>query len=204
MSQDTITNKIPDIFVIRKMLNIAKNIVKQFNTLIKKPYLALRKNKVSVTSQIGSGSFFRGCKIGKWCFIGPRGNFNNVHIGNYTCIAPSCQIGGMEHSFWKASISPKLSDDCISDRITIIGHDVWIAANCIIRQGVKIGDGAVVGAGSFVNKDVPPYAIVFGSPAKLYKFRFDGAIISQLNESQYWELKPKEAKKVLSKIIINT
>ncbi len=185
------------------MLSYVKTIIKQINTLIRKPYLALRKNEVSITSQIGKGSFFRGCKIGKWCFIGPRGNFNNVHIGNYTCIAPSCQIGGMEHSFWKASISPKLSDECVSDQITIIGHDVWIAANCIIRQGVTIGDGAVIGACSFVNKDVPPYAIVFGSPAKLYKYRFDQDTINKINESHYWELKPNEAKKVLDEITIN-
>ena len=74
---------------------------------------------------------------------------------------------------------------------------MWIAANCIIRQGVTIGDGAVVGAGSFVNKDVPPYAIVFGSPAKVHKYRFDQDIIDKLNESHYWEYEPKDAKTLL-------
>jgi acetyltransferase-like isoleucine patch superfamily enzyme len=182
------------------MLKVVKDFIKRLSTLTRKPFLALRGNKVSVTSLIRPNSFFRGCKIGKWCFIGPNGVFNNVHIGNYTCIAPACQIGGEEHSYWTASISPKLSDECISDRETHIGHDVWIAADCVIRQGVTIGDGAVVGAHSFVNKDVPPYAIVFGSPAKFYRFRFDEATIKQLNDSHYWDYEPKKARKILEEI----
>ena len=185
------------------MLNILKTIIKQSATLVKLPFFALKRNYISVTSEIGNNNMLRNCKIGKWCFIGPKGTFNNVEIGNYTCIAPSCQIGGLEHPYREASISPKLYKDKTPRKTTHIGHDVWIAANCIIRQGVTIGDGAVVGAGSFVNKDVPPYAIVFGSPAKLHKYRFDQKTIDELNESHYWEMDPKDAKKVLNKIAIN-
>ena len=174
------------------------NKIKQCGIVIFKfPYFRLRNNRISVTSEIGKNTFLKNCLIGKWCFIGANGTFNNVHIGNYTCIASSCQIGGMEHSYWEASISPKLSDECISDKVTHIGHDVWIAANCIIKQGVVIGDGAVVGAHSFVNKDVPPYSIVFGSPAKIFKYRFDQDTINKLNETHYWEYEPKIAKKIL-------
>ncbi len=182
------------------MSHFLKYIVIWLGSLMKKPLLALRRNSVSATSRVRLNSFYRGCKIGKWCFIGRYGIFNNVHIGNYTCIAPSCQIGGEEHSYWAASTSPQLSDECISGRITYIGHDVWIAANCIIRQGVTIGNGAVVGANSFVNKDIPPYAIVFGSPAKIYKYRFDEDTIKRLNDSHYWDFAPKEAKVILGKI----
>lgn len=180
-----------------------KTILKQLNTLIKKPFFALRHNKVSITSDIGGNNLLRNCNVGKWVFIGPKGTFNNVEIGNYTCIAPSCQIGGLEHTYWEASISPKLSDTNTPRKTTVIGHDVWIAANCIIRQGVTIGDGAVIGAGSFVNKDVPPYAIVFGSPAKLYKYRFDQKTIDELNESHYWEFEPDKAKSILGKINVH-
>ena len=183
-------------------MNILKKLKQLGLVVVRFPYYRLRNNRISITSEIGNNTFLKNCRIGKWCFVGANGTFNNVHIGNYTCIAPSCQIGGMEHSFWEASISPKLSDECISDKVTYIGHDVWIAANCIIKQGVTIGDGAVVGAHSFVNNDVPPYAIVFGSPAKVYKYRFDQITISRLNGSQYWELEPKEAKKVLNGIEI--
>lgn len=179
-----------------------KTIFKQFNTLLKKPFYALRHNKISITSDVGNNNMLRNCKVGKYVFIGPKGTFNNVEIGNYTCIAPSCQIGGLEHTYWEASISPKLCNNYAPRKTTRIGHDVWIAANCIIRQGVTIGDGAVVGAGSFVNKDVPPYAIVFGSPAKLYKYRFDQETINELDKSHYWEYEPKRAKKILEKIKI--
>ena len=179
-----------------------KTFIIQLGSLMKKPIFALRHNSVSATSRVRLNSFFHGCKIGKWCFIGRYGVFNNVHIGNYTCIAPSCQIGGQEHSYWATSISPRLSDECITDKVTHIGHDVWIAANCIVRQGVTIGDGAVIGAHSFVNMDVPPYAIVFGSPAKIYKYRFDEKTIKELNNSHYWEYEPSKAKGILEKITI--
>lgn len=171
-----------------------------FGAIFRYPFYWLRHNKISITSEVGKNNLLRNCIIGKWVFIGPKGTFNNVEIGNYTCIAPSCQIGGLEHTYWEASISPKLCRTSAPRRTTHIGHDVWIAANCIIRQGVTIGDGAVVGAGSFVNKDVPPYAIVFGSPAKLYKYRFDQENINDLNESHYWEFEPKKAKKILENI----
>ena len=185
------------------MFQLLKDAIKQFFTLIKTPYYALRHNKVSITSEVGCNSMIRNCRIGKWVFIGPNGTFNNVEVGNYTCIAPSCQIGGLEHTYWEASISPKLcKTKNIHRKTTHIGHDVWIAANCIVRQGVTIGDGAVIGACSFVNKDVPPYSIVFGSPAKLCKYRFAQSTIDELNNSGYWKFKPHKAKSILNKIVI--
>lgn len=184
-------------------MNLLKLIKKLGGIIFRYPLYRLRHNAISVTSEIGNNNKLRNCKVGKYVFVGPKGTFNNVEIGNYTCIAPSCQIGGLEHPYWEASISPKLYKDNTPRKTTHIGHDVWIAANSIIRQGVTIGDGAVVGAGSFVNKDVPPYAIVFGSPAKLYKYRFDQVTINELNESHYWELDPKKAKAILNKINVH-
>ena len=166
--------------------------------LFRLPFYMIRKNSINLSSEIGSHTHIRGCRVGKWCHIGPRGNINNAIIGNYTCIAPSCQIGGMEHPYWDLSISPLLSDEYVFGKPTTIGHDVWIAADCIVRQGVSIGDGAVIGANSFVNKDVPPYAIVMGTPAKVYKYRFDEDTISKLESSHYWEHKPSKAREILS------
>ena len=175
-------------------------LIKALRRAIKRPFYKLRHNSVSPSAEIGPNNMLRNCRVGEWVFIGPKGTFNNVEIGNYTCIAPSCQIGGLEHTYWEASISPMLSVKSAPRKTTHIGHDVWIAAGCIIRQGVTIGDGAVIGAGSFVNKDVPPYAIVFGSPAKLYKYRFSQEIINELNDSHYWEFEPKRAKTILNRI----
>lgn len=164
------------------------------------PFYKLRHNKIDLTTEIGGNNHLRDCVLGKWCYIGPKGNLNSAIIGNYTCIAPSCQIGGMEHPYWDFSISPLLSDKYVFGKKTYIGHDVWIAADCIIKQGISIGNGAVVGANSFVNKDVPPYAIVAGSPAKILKYRFDEKTIAALESSCYWEFEPSKAKVILSAI----
>lgn len=67
-----------------------------------------------------------------------------------------------------------------------IGNDVWIGDNVTIKNGVKIGDGAVIGACALVTKDIPPYAIVGGVPAKIIKYRFEEKIINELLELKWW------------------
>lgn len=68
----------------------------------------------------------------------------------------------------------------------VIGNDVWIAEGAVIMSGVKIGDGAVIGGQSVVSKDVGPYAIVSGNPARLVKKRFDDETIEKLLDIQWW------------------
>lgn len=140
----------------------------------------------------------RNCKIGKHCYIATQSILNNVEIGNYTCIAPHVQIGGMQHPYWYPSISPKLSKEFIRND-TKIGHDVWIAASSVVAQGVTIGNGAVVGANSFVNKNVPAYAIVAGSPARIIKYRFDENVIKELEKTEFWNLDVNDAKLIVSR-----
>jgi acetyltransferase-like isoleucine patch superfamily enzyme len=70
---------------------------------------------------------------------------------------------------------------------TIVGSDVWTCENCLILSGVTIGDGAIVAAGAVVTKDVPPYAIVGGNPAKLIRYRFDEDQIQALLEIRWWD-----------------
>ncbi len=78
----------------------------------------------------------------------------------------------------------------------IMGSDIWIGHNAVILEGVTVGDGAVVGAGSVVTKDVPPYAIVMGVPAKVRRFRFDEATIERLLATKWWELELSALKDV--------
>ncbi len=70
----------------------------------------------------------------------------------------------------------------------IIGNDVWIGANVVIMNGVTIGHGAIIGATSVVTKDVPPYTIVAGSPARVIKSRFEDHIVQRLLAIQWWDL----------------
>lgn len=73
-------------------------------------------------------------------------------------------------------------------RETHIGNDVWIGDNVFIKRGVQIGDGAVIGATAVVTKDVPPYAIMAGVPARLLRYRFDEAIRARLIRAAWWKL----------------
>lgn len=74
----------------------------------------------------------------------------------------------------------------------VLGHDVWIGMQVLIKRGVKIGHGAVVGAGSVVTKDVPPYAIVGGAPARIIRYRFPELLIERLLQSQWWNYGPEK------------
>ncbi|HFP0973998.1 TPA: CatB-related O-acetyltransferase, partial [Escherichia coli] len=68
----------------------------------------------------------------------------------------------------------------------IIGNDVWIGNDVVLKGGIAIGDGAVIAANSVVTKDVPPYAIVAGVPAKIIRFRFDSNVIDELLRIKWW------------------
>ncbi|NDK19859.1 CatB-related O-acetyltransferase [Candidatus Gracilibacteria bacterium] len=75
-----------------------------------------------------------------------------------------------------------------------IGHGVWIGARVIILPGVTIGNGAVIGAGSIIRKDVPPYAIVIGNPEQIIRYRFDEVKIGAIESSKWWEWSREKVK----------
>ena len=177
--------------------NICKKTFYYFLNFIHKPIYILNHTRVHSTSRIASGCSFKFTTIGKYNYIARRNSLYNVEVGNYCCFGPDIHIGGMQHSYWWYSMSPLLSDECKKPERTIIGNDVWIGAQAIIKQGVKIGDGAVIGANSFVNKDIEPFSIVVGSPARHIKYRFDECVRKKIINSQYWMYPPKDAKQIL-------
>lgn len=161
---------------------------------------AFRGNRIGKSTYIDNNVYLKNTYISRFCYIGSNCIINSAEIGSYCSIASGTQIGGMEHSVKYLSTSTYLSDECVVGQVTTIAPDVWIAADCIIKQGISIGQGAVVGANSFVNKDVPPYAIVVGSPAKIIRYRFDSDVIQILIDSSYPKYEPKQAKEILQQI----
>lgn len=174
-----------------------------FKYLMRYPKDIIKKNSIHRTTRISNNSLISKSKIGLGNYIACNTVIINSHIGNYCSIAPGVQIGGMQHSYWWWTTSPRLSDKCIYDKTTIIGNDVWIAAGSIIKQGVTIGDGAVIGAMSFVNTDIPENTIYFGSPAKFHKKRLDDNIFEKIKNSGYWNKDEKQAKQILNNLDIN-
>jgi acetyltransferase-like isoleucine patch superfamily enzyme len=85
----------------------------------------------------------------------------------------------------------------LSNGNIVIGNDVWIGLNAVIMDGITIGDGAVIAAGSIVTKNVEPYSIVGGTPAKIIKKRFDKKTIDRLLKTKWWDLS-KEVLEILS------
>lgn len=83
---------------------------------------------------------------------------------------------------------------------TVIGNDVWIGYEAVIMQGITIGDGAIIGTRAVVTKDVPPYAVVGGVPAKIIKYRFDDETISELLRLKWWDWTKEKIKENVSSI----
>lgn len=140
------------------------------------------------------------CKIGNYVYIAHQTKIIHCKIGSFCSIGPNVKIGlGMHPTNFKSTFPAffSLNKQC---QITfckqniyneygnnIIGNDVWIGANSIILDNVEIGDGAIVAAGSVVTKNVAPYTIVGGVPAKVIKKRFSEATIQELIHSKWWD-----------------
>ena len=98
-----------------------------------------------------------------------------ISIGNNVMIAQRNLIIGGNHEYSKVEIPMNQQGEGAQGAI-VIGNDVWVGAGCIILTGVKVGDGCIIGAGSIVTKDLPPYSIAVGNPARVIKNRKDEAI----------------------------
>jgi len=167
--------------------------------LVNYPLMLVRGNNISFRSNVGKSSILYYSEVGKYTYIADDVYINSANVGNYCSIASGTKIGGSEHAWWWGSTSPRIRKSP-SDRRTEIGNDVWIGSNVIIRQGIKIGHGAVVGAGSVVLSDVDAFTLVAGIPAKPLRRRFSEKTAQAILETQFWNLEPNDAFKLLNEI----
>ena len=137
------------------------------------------KNNVLYHYPINNDKFI----IGKFCSIACRAKFL-MTSGNHAMKSLSTYTFPIFGEEWNETLDPKEAWDNKGD--IEIGNDVWIGYEAIIMSGVKIGDGAIVGTRAVVTKDVPPYTIVGGVPAKVIKKRYDDDTISKLLKIKWW------------------
>lgn len=128
--------------------------------------------------------------IGKFCAIASGVRFimgsANHRMGSVSTY-PFAVFGGA----WEENVPPHLSQLPFKGD-TVVGNDVWIGRKAVIMPGVQIGDGAIIAAYSVVTRNVEPYTLVGGNPARLIRRRFDAELTEMLLELRWWDFAPEE------------
>lgn len=160
----------------------------------------------AILCTVAPGAFL---DIGAFCNLS-GGAINNLRAGRYCSIATGVVIGAHEHptdwlttsripyypqvNDWDTLMAGEAAPSLHSRKrpfrdscpITTLGPDVWIGQGAFVKSGVTIGAGAIVGARATVLKDVPPYAVVVGTPARVVRLRFSEPIVERLLASAWW------------------
>jgi len=161
---------------------------------------------------IGANCFIANCSFGDFTYVTENSVISNCTIGKFCSIGPNVRIAPGKHptSVYVSThpstyANPQNLIKNFADRqvyeynkSVVIGNDVWIGCNVVIIDGVAVGDGAVIAANSVVSKDVEPYAIVGGLPAKLISKRFDNDQIEFLLGYKWWNMPDEFIKKNIS------
>lgn len=190
--------------MIKKIIDMLKSESSKEKNIRINRLAYIKNSKFKGNNYVDRFCKIRNSTIGKYSYIGFNSDFNNVQIGNYCSISSDVKIGLGKHPVNHFSSSPVFYSNNNpfgiknayinfdeNPKCTFIGHDVWIGANALILDGINIGTGAIIAAGSVVTKNVAPYEVVGGVPARLIRKRFDETTIDFLLNTQWWDEEPE-------------
>ncbi len=164
----------------------------------------LKRNRYDIGVEVGPNSTVsRDSWIGAYSYVGRNCVIGKTTVGRYVSIADNVSIGNGEHDITRISTSSMFYQNPYEELTKgdcVIESDVWIGVDAIVRRGVTLGFGCVIGANSFVNRDVPAFAIAAGSPARIIGYRFDEAVRQEILDSKWWEMIPTEAAATIAKL----
>jgi phosphonate metabolism protein (transferase hexapeptide repeat family) len=162
----------------------------------------LREAEIGRRCEVLANTRVEYASLGDYSYLGENCDVADAAIGKFTAIANSVRIGAPNHPMGRASqhrftYCPEYYDattsrdrDFFADRRgdrVIVGNDVWIGHAAILLPGITVGDGAVIAAGAVVSRDVAPYTIVGGVPARAIRQRFPKAVAESLRRIAWWD-----------------
>jgi len=162
----------------------------------------LQNCRFGIYTEIGADNYLENVHLDDYSYTGPWSIIQNTQIGKFSNLAAALRIGPTDHPMDRASLHHftyrrrmygfREEDDRDFfkkrvSRITSLGHDTWVGHGVIIMPEVTVGTGAVIGAGAIVTKDIPPYTIAVGSPARVIKDRFSPEIAADLMRIAWWD-----------------
>jgi len=160
----------------------------------------IENSSISPVSRVIMPNVLIDSVVGDYSYLAPNGIFKKTSIGKFCSIGPGVLSGWGVHPLDGISTSPMFystqkqnglsltEKSKIKEQIPItIGNDVFIGMRTTILDGVSIGNGAVIGAGAVVAKSIPPYAVAFGNPIVIHKYRFSPSVIAELEKMKWWD-----------------
>ena len=158
-------------------------------------FSVVTNSSLAGNNKVGNHCTIDNSTVGLHSYIADFAMVNNTTIGKYCSVGPGFKSGLGSHPHNFISTSPffyhamNTSPELLYQEYerTWIGNDVWVGANVFIKDGVTVGDGAIIAAGAVVLKDVSPYAIMGGVPAKVIRYRHDADTIATLTKIKWWD-----------------